>query len=124
MLSVYASLALVLAAIGLFGVMSFSVAQRGREMGIRMAVGASARELLRLVLWDGARLLLVGLAIGSAAAIALSWLMRGFLYQVEPADPAAIAAAIATLTASALVATLLPALRAARTDPARSLRAE
>ena len=124
LLWVYAGIALVLAAVGLYGVMSFSVAQRTRDIGIRIAVGASRGDIARLVLGEAGRLLVVGLLAGIAGALVLGRLLQSFLYQVGPADPVAFAVAAITLTVAALVAAWLPARRAVRTDPITSLRAE
>lgn len=124
LLWVFAGLALAMATIGLYGVMSFAVAQRGGELGVRMALGADARSIRTLVLREAAGLLAAGLAAGGIASLVLGRLMSGFLYQVRPSDPVAFAAAGTVLTVAALVAAWVPAHRAARTDPMRTLRME
>ena len=122
----FAALALALAALGLYGVLAYVVAQRGREIGIRSALGAGARELAGLVVGDGARLAAGGLALGVALSLALGRVLASQLYGVVPRDPAeeTILAGAAALGAVALAASWLPARRAARVDPAVVLRAE
>jgi putative ABC transport system permease protein len=120
----FAALALGLAAIGLYGVIAYSVAQRGHEIGIRMALGASAREVLVLVLREGLVLSLLGAGLGVAGAAALTRLMVSMLVGVTPRDPLAFASASALLIAVATVATYVPARRALRVDPMTALRAE
>lgn len=122
LVSIFACLAVVLAAIGLYGVISFSVSTRTREIGIRMAIGADRRDIFKLVLGDGAKLLAVGLVIGTTSAVLLGRLIRGLLYEVPPTDPTVFVVSAAVLALSALVAMLLPAGRAARVEPATSLR--
>lgn len=116
--------ALLLAALGIYGVVAYSVALRRREMGVRMALGARAAQLQRNVIWRGLRPVLAGLATGIAAALAAGQLVRTLLFGVTATDPLTIAAAAGALTAVALAACLLPALTAARIDPARILRDE
>lgn len=124
MFSVFAANALILAMIGLYGVMSYVVAQRTRELGVRMALGADRRAVLRLVLSGGIRLIAAGLILGLPAAIALSQLLRGLLYGVSAIDPLTLLAIPSLLTVIALVATWIPALRATRVDPMVALRSE
>jgi predicted permease len=124
LLAVFAGVALALAAVGLYGVMAYAVGQRTREIGIRMALGARPREVLGLVLRQGAVRLAGGLAAGALAAWGLSRLLRGLLYGVAPYDPATFAAMAALLAATAVAATWLPARRAARLDPVEALRVE
>jgi predicted permease len=124
LLAVFAGVALALAAVGLYGVMAYAVGQRTREIGIRMALGARPREVLGLVLRQGAVLLAGGLAAGALAAWGLSRLLRGLLYGVAPYDPPTFAAMAALLAATAVAATWLPARRAARLDPVEALRVE
>jgi putative ABC transport system permease protein len=124
LLSSYAVVALVLASVGLFAVMSFSVSRQAREIGIRMAIGASAGRVLSEVLGQGALLVAVGLGSGALAALLLGRFMAGFLFQVDATDPAAFAIACGSLTLVALLACAVPAWRAAHTNPASSLRAE
>jgi predicted permease len=122
LLGAFGVLALLLAAVGLYGVMSHAVSQSSRELGLRMALGAGAPDLLRLVLSRGFRLTAGGIALGVAAALALTRLLGYLLYEVSPRDPIAFAAAFGVMTMAAFAACLLPAWRAARTDPARALR--
>jgi len=124
LLGVFALLAAVLAAVGLYSVVAFLVAQRRHEMGIRMALGAGRAELMRLVLGHGARLVAAGLAVGLAAAFGLSRLVRGLLFGVEPTDPTTFVAVSVLLALVALGACVLPARRAARMDPLVALRYE
>ena len=120
--SAFAFLALFLAAIGLYGVIAYSVSQSARDIGIRMALGARAGDVLRLVIRGGMTLTAIGLALGLGLGIALSQLMRGLLYGVSPADPLSYAAAIAVLAATALLAVYVPARRATKVDPMVALR--
>ncbi|MGC1091069.1 MAG: ABC transporter permease [Candidatus Acidiferrum sp.] len=124
LLVVLGSLALALAAIGLYGVMSYAVSQSTREMGLRMALGARAGDLLRLVISRGLTLTAGGVLLGVAAALLLSRFLGTYLYYVSPRDPLAYVAALGTMLATAIVACLLPAWRATRTDPMRALRQE
>ncbi len=123
-LTVFAALALFLASFGLYGVISYAVAQRVREIGIRMALGAESTDIIRLVLGNGARLAAIGAITGILASIAASRVMRGVLYGVSPLDPMVFVAMPTLLMTVALVATYLPARRAARGDPVIALRAE
>lgn len=123
-LGVFAALALALAAVGIYGVMAYSVAQRTREIGIRMALGAQASNVLGLVLGQGMRMVLAGAALGLAGALALTRLMRRMLFGVEPTDLTTFAAVCALLLAVALLACAVPAMRAARVDPLVALREE
>jgi putative ABC transport system permease protein len=122
MLAVFAALALALSAVGIYGVISYTVAQRSHEIGVRAALGASAAVLLRMVLRDGMTLALVGLALGVVGALGLTRLMSSLLIGVSARDPLTLIAAAATLGLVALVACLIPALRAARLDPLVALR--
>ena len=122
LLGIFGGVALLLSAIGLYGVMSYAVSQSTRELGLRMALGATVPDLLRIVAARGVALALLGIAVGAALALVLTRLMGDLLYKVSPRDPAAFAWAFAVMTMAALAATLFPALRAARTDPVRALR--
>ena len=122
LVGVLGGLALLLAAIGLYGVMSYAVSQSSRELGLRMALGAGASNVLRLVMSRGLGLMLGGVLLGGAVALGLTRLMGNMLYKVSPRDPVAFGAAFAVMTIAALAACCLPAWRAARTDPARALR--
>lgn len=124
LLTGFAVLAVVLAAVGIYGVMSYAVGRRTHEIGVRMALGARPAEVLGLVLRQGAGLVVAGLALGAVAAWGVSHGLEGLLYGVEPGDPLTFAAVAALLAASALAATLLPARRAARVDPVEALRSE
>jgi predicted permease len=117
-------LAFLLAAVGLAGLMMFLVAQRTRELGVRLALGAQPRDVVRLVVQDGIRLTVIGLALGIAAAVATSRLLMSRLYQVSPLDPVSYAGAVLLLLVVAILATYIPARRAGRVDPAITLRAE
>jgi predicted permease len=117
-----AVLALVLAALGIYGVTTFVVGQRMDEVSVRMAIGASAADILRLLVTDSLRPIVIGLAVGLGAALLVARVFAGELGGISPYDPASIAVAIATLTACALAAVLVPARRAAKTDPAVLLR--
>jgi len=121
LLTLFAGIALVLAAIGIHGLLSYSVAQRMREVGIRMAVGAQPATVLRFVVGEGAVLATAGIAIGLAGALALTRLLSGLLYGVTARDPGTFAAVTIFLAAVSLAACLLPAMRAARIDPAAVL---
>ena len=122
LLTVFGSLALVLAAIGLYGVMSYAVSQGTRELGLRMALGARASDMLRLVVARALTLTAAGIAVGAAAAFALTRLLGYLLYGVSPRDPFAFAASFAIMSVVALAATLLPAWRATRIDPLKALQ--
>jgi predicted lysophospholipase L1 biosynthesis ABC-type transport system permease subunit len=124
LLTTFGVMALVLAAIGIYGVMAYSVAQRTQEMGIRMALGADSSSIRRLVLWQGMRLTLYGVATGLAAAFGLSRFIASFLFGVKAWDPATFVTVPVVLASVALLAVWLPAARASRLDPARALREE
>ena len=122
LVGILGGLALLLAAIGLYGVMSYAVSQSTRELGLRMALGAGASNLLRLVMSRGLALTAGGVALGAAVALGLTRLLGNLLYNVSPRDPMAFGSALVVMTIAALAACFLPAWRATRTDPARALR--
>ena len=124
LLTIFGTLALLLAAIGIYGLMAYSVAQRTQEMGIRMALGADRAGIRKLVVWRGMRLTLVGVVAGITASFGLTRLLSSFLFGVKPWDPAVFVSAPLILTAIALVAVWLPAMRASNVDPMQALRAE
>jgi predicted permease len=124
LLAVFAAAALLLSAIGLYGVMAASVRQRHAEIGMRVALGATPRDVRRLVLGEGLRLAIGGALAGLAFAWMATRLLRGLLFETEPLDPATLVGAAVILVGAALLATYLPARRAARVDPAEMLRSE
>ncbi len=124
LLTLFAATALTLTAIGIFGVVSYGVQQRVREIGVRVALGASSGEVLRLIVGRSLRFVALGTTIGVAGAFGLTRFLSGILYEVKPTDPAAFSAAVATLLGVALLASYLPARRATRIDPVRALRLE
>jgi len=124
LLGLFAGLALVLASLGIYGVMSNTVAQRTHEIGVRMALGAGQSTVLRLVLSNGMRLTLLGIAFGTAGALVLTRLMKGFLFQVTPTDPVTFTEVALFLFLVALLASYIPARRATRVDPVVALRYE
>jgi ABC-type antimicrobial peptide transport system permease subunit len=117
-------LALVLAAVGIYGLIAYAVVQRTREIGIRLAIGATPASVLGLVVGDGTRLAAAGVAIGLVGAFALTRLMRSVLFDVAPFDPLSIAGASVALFGVAALASWLPARRAAKIDPLTAIRAE
>ncbi|MFI5280264.1 MAG: FtsX-like permease family protein, partial [Gemmatimonadales bacterium] len=124
LLGSFAGLALVLASIGLYGVMSYTVTQRARELGVRVALGAASRDVLTLVLGQGARLAVVGVAIGLVASLAVTRVMKDMLFGVSATDPVTFVAISTVLLAVALLASYLPARRATKVDPIEALRSE
>jgi putative ABC transport system permease protein len=124
MFAAFAMLALVLASTGLYGVISYTVGQRTQEIGVRMALGALPRDIRRLVVTQGARLIAIGGAIGLAGAVLVSQTMRSVLYGVTTLDPVTYAGVVAAILASAALAMWMPMRRATRLDPVRSLRAD
>jgi ABC-type antimicrobial peptide transport system permease subunit len=124
LLTIFAGLALVLAAVGVAGVLAYLVSRRRREIGIRMALGASRANVLGLIVRRGVLYAGAGIAAGIAAALFLTRLMEGLLFGVAPRDPLTFVAVSAILLVIAVVASLIPALRAARVDPLEALRSE
>ena len=123
LLTIFGGLALLLAAIGLYGVMSYAVSQSTRELGLRMALGAGRSHLIRLVMSQGLALTAGGIVLGAIAALAMTRLIGDLLYKVNPRDPLAFGSACLVMMTASLAACFLPAWRAARTDPSRALRA-
>ena len=121
---VFALLAMSLAAVGLYGVLSYTVAQRTAEMGVRMALGAERLQVQRMILRQGMGIVAVALAIGVAGALAAGRLLRALLFEVSPSDPAVYAAVVLLLLGVAFLACWLPARRASGVDPVVALRAE
>src|SRR5881296_1881868 len=124
LLGLFAVIALVLAAVGIYGVMSYSVEQRTHEIGIRAALGANRRDTLRLVQLQALRMALAGVGVGVAASFGLTPLLRAQLFGVKPSDPLTFIAVPVILLAVALAAAYVPALRATRIDPLTALRHE
>ena len=124
LLGVFAALALGLTVVGIYGVISYSVTQRTREIGLRMALGAQPSDVLRQILGGGFALAITGVGIGLAAAVVLTRLMAAQLYGVSPRDPVTFAAVALVLIAIAMLACYIPARRPMRVDPMESLRYE
>ena len=122
LLASFAALATLLAAVGLYGVLAYAVAQRTREIGLRMALGADAARLRAMVLGQVGRMTLAGGALGLAAAFGLGRALQSFLYEIQGMPPAIVAVVVAGLAAVAVAAGLVPAHRAARVDPMEALR--
>jgi putative ABC transport system permease protein len=124
LLGAFAAVALLLAALGIFGVLSYAVTQRQREIGIRVALGAHPQDVLRMVLGNAAGLVGAGVLAGLASALALSRTMTSLLFDLSPTDPVTLLGVAALLAAVALLASYLPARRATRVDPLVALRSE
>ena len=124
LLALFSGVALTLSAVGVFGLLSFAVARRTREIGVRIALGACPSALVRTIVRDVAVLVAVGLAIGLAGALALTRTLKSELFDVTPTDPLTLAGVVVVLGATALLASLVPAWRAAAVDPLVALRAE
>ncbi|HLW43563.1 MAG TPA: FtsX-like permease family protein, partial [Candidatus Acidoferrales bacterium] len=121
---IFSGVALVLAIVGIYGLISYAVAQRTHEMGIRMALGADKKDIFRLVIGRGLRLAGIGIVIGLVAPFTLTRLMSSLLYKVSPADPLTIIGSAILFLAAAFLASYVPARRASRTDPMVALRYE
>ncbi len=124
LLTIFGGIALVLAAIGIYGLMAYSVAQRTQEMGIRMALGADRAAIRKLVVWHGMSLAVTGVVVGIGAAFGLTRLMASLLFGVKAWDPAVFVTVPVILSAVALLAVWLPATRASRLNPMQALRVE
>jgi putative ABC transport system permease protein len=124
LLSVFSGLALVLSAVGIYGVISYLTGQRTHEIGVRVALGASSRDVLRMVLGEGLKMTLAGVGIGLAASLGLTRLITQLIYGVNAADPITFAGVALLLTSVAVIACYIPARRAMRVDPVIALRYE
>jgi putative ABC transport system permease protein len=120
----FGGLAALLATIGLYGVMSYTVARRRNEIGIRMALGAERRDVIAMVMREAATLLIAGVVVGGVLAVAAAQTAKGLLFGLKPGDPATLAIAVAGLGGVAMVASYVPALRASRLQPTEALRDE
>jgi macrolide transport system ATP-binding/permease protein len=120
----FAAFALLLGVVGLYGVIAYSVSQRTREIGVRMALGAQRSSVYRLILTEAGQLIVVGLVVGLGGSVAAAMVMRKLLFGVQAWDPGTLAAVIVLLAASSLLASFIPARRAAAVNPVVALRAE
>ncbi len=124
LLGTFAAIAVVLAAVGLYGVLAYAVSQRTHEIGIRLALGAHEHAVVRMILRQGLALTLLGITLGSTAALGLSQLLGALLYEVRPGDPLTFGSVSLLLSSVAALASALPALRAAKVSPLMALRTE
>ena len=124
LLGSFSAIALVLALVGIYGVVSYGVSQRTHEIGIRVALGARGQEVVKMVVSQGMRAVLIGVLCGTVVAVALTRFLAAYLYSVTPTDPITFASVVLIFIAIALAACLVPALRAARIDPMEALRYE
>ena len=124
LLAILSAVALVIASVGIYGVTSYTAVQRTGEFGIRMAIGAQRRDVLRLVLWQGGKLVLIGLLAGLTGTLAAGRVLASMLFETSPYDPITLATITILLGAIAVLACLLPAYRAARINPVDALKAE
>jgi putative ABC transport system permease protein len=124
LLGAFAVTALLLAVIGLYGIVAFAVTSRTHEIGVRMALGASRQHVLRMVVWDGVRVVLMGVVAGLLVALAVSRGIESFLFETPHTDPLVFVAVAAVLMAAGVCASYLPAWRASRVDPVESLRVD
>jgi len=122
LLALFAGLAVALTAVGIYGVAAYAVTQRTREIGVRMALGADAPAVLRLVIWDGLRPAMVGVTIGSTGAIVGGRIMAGLLFEVQPRDPVTMVAVVSAMFLVVILACVIPARRATKIPPASALR--
>jgi ABC-type antimicrobial peptide transport system permease subunit len=124
MVSIAAALALVLGAVGLYGVLSYRVTQRAREIGVRMALGAEAKTLRWMFVWQGGRVALIGVIVGALTAVGLTTYIQSLLFGIARLDAASFAAVSAVMVVVALIASYIPARRASRMNPVIALRTE
>jgi putative ABC transport system permease protein len=124
LLGAFAGLALLLAAIGIYSVLSYSVRRRIQEIGVRLALGATLSDIFRMVVVEGMKPALLGVTLGAVGALALGRVMASFVYGIKPTDPLTFVAVAITLALVALLASIVPAFRAARVDPMAALRYE
>jgi putative ABC transport system permease protein len=124
LLSFFSGIALVIAMVGIYGVISYAVSRRTHEIGVRIALGAQAGDVLRMVIWRGMRITLIGVTLGVGAALALTRVIRNLLYEVSPTDLGTFALVTLLFICIALIASFIPARRATKVDPLQALRHE